>query len=553
MSHQKKHQKSSESIPEPLQPGKNRGKSKRLKPHQDKEDTTWEATQLELNLLDKQSSTPELVPEDNKTTSTVKSKQLEKSIQTQKSSVKLEEDSISEEKCLLPYWNESCKETSSKLLLLTKTDLLDSVSTYINGSASNLTAKSWFSTKQTYHQKQKWLKISLPFSTVSPVDCTDSESTRLRSKKIRIYPESGLKKEWNKWMAACRYCFNKAIAYQKENGRIGKLKLRNAIMQSDLPNWVKETPCHIRQNAIFDAHQAYSASRDCKFRSCKAPRQTIKFNSSNFSKGKWYSRLTGKLHFTASEAVPLKTDKASQLVKTKSGEWFAIFLEEVLPTENKLENIIALDPGVRTFLTGFDGQSFTEFGNGDIGRINRLCSHLDKLMSKCDLSKSKRQKQKMRKASARLRRKIRNLIDECHKQIASWLTKNYKVILLPTFETSEMTKKARRKIKKKTARNMLTWSHYRFKEFLKQKAELSGCNVLDITEEFTSKTCTKCGHVHTKLGGNKVFKCPECGHCLPRDFNGALGILLKALRATSILEYEDAIVVKCDDISCFTA
>ena len=100
---------------------------------------------------------------------------------------------------------------------------------------------------------------------------------------------------------------------------------------------------------------------------------------------------------------------------------------------------------------------------------------------------------------------------------------------------------------------MLTWSHYRFKQFLKQKAELSGCNVVDVTEEFTSKTCTKCGHVHTKLGGKKVFKCPECGHLIPRDFNGALGILLKALRATSILEYEDAIVVKCDDISCFTA
>ncbi|MCZ8038348.1 MULTISPECIES: transposase [Microcystis] len=32
-----------------------------------------------------------------------------------------------------------------------------------------------------------------------------------------------------------------------------------------------------------------------------------------------------------------------------------------------------------------------------------------------------------------------------------------------------------------------------------------------------------------KLGGSKVFKCPECGHTLNRDFNGALGIMLKAL------------------------
>jgi putative transposase len=40
---------------------------------------------------------------------------------------------------------------------------------------------------------------------------------------------------------------------------------------------------------------------------------------------------------------------------------------------------------------------------------------------------------------------------------------------------------------------------------------------------------------------------------LPRDRNGALGILLKALRDTSIVFLDDAIVVQCDDISLCTA
>jgi putative transposase len=69
--------------------------------------------------------------------------------------------------------------------------------------------------------------------------------------------------------------YNTAIAYQKKNGRTGKLKLRNLIMQSDLPQWVKDAPCHIKQNAIFDAHRAYKASPGCKFRSCRAPSQTM--------------------------------------------------------------------------------------------------------------------------------------------------------------------------------------------------------------------------------------------------------------------------------------
>ncbi|MBF2057271.1 MAG: transposase [Cyanobacterium sp. T60_A2020_053] len=68
---------------------------------------------------------------------------------------------------------------------------------------------------------------------------------------------------------------------------------------------------------------------------------------------------------------------------------------------------------------------------------------------------------------------------------------------------------------------------------MKNKAELSGCQIIDVTEEFTSKTCTKCGHVHSKLGGAKVFKCPECGHRILRDYNGALGIMLKVLSDTT--------------------
>ncbi|MGB5715004.1 MAG: hypothetical protein WBM44_29300, partial [Waterburya sp.] len=56
---------------------------------------------------------------------------------------------------------------------------------------------------------------------------------------------------WRQWLAACRFCFNQAMAWLKTNNQlIAKRKLRNLIMQSNLPDWVKQSPCHIRQNAI---------------------------------------------------------------------------------------------------------------------------------------------------------------------------------------------------------------------------------------------------------------------------------------------------------------
>ena len=138
---------------------------------------------------------------------------------------------------------------------------------------------------------------------------------------------------------------------------------------------------------------------------------------------------------------------------------------------------------------------------------------------------------------------IRNLIDEAHQQIAHYLTHNYKVIFLPTFETSQMVAKSKRKIRSKTVRQMLGWSHYRFSQILANQAELTHTRLIEGSEAYTSKTCTKCGHIHTTLGGSKVFKCPECAHKLPRDWNGALGFMLRALRDTSFTISNDGVAI----------
>ncbi|MEG4484605.1 hypothetical protein [Microcoleus sp. D2_18a_B4] len=71
-------------------------------------------------------------------------------------------------------------------------------------------------------------------------------------------------------------------------------------------------------------------------------------------------------------------------------QWFicyAIDVPKIKPIDSDL--VIALDPGVRTFLTGFDGSGFIEIGKNDIGRIYRLARHLDKLMSRIGVSKGR--------------------------------------------------------------------------------------------------------------------------------------------------------------------
>jgi len=98
--------------------------------------------------------------------------------------------------------------------------------------------------------------------------------------------------------------------------------------------------------------------------------------------------------------------------------------------------------------------------------------------------------------------------------------RNYKTIFLPTYQVSEMVIKSGRKINRKSVRNMLTWSHSRFAAALSAMAEPNGVLGIRCNESYTSKTCTNCGHIHNRLGGAKIFQCPNCGFRLPRDVNG---------------------------------
>jgi len=43
-----------------------------------------------------------------------------------------------------------------------------------------------------------------------------------------------------------------------------------------------------------------------------------------------------------------------------------------------------------------------------------------------------------------------------------------------------------------------------------------------------------CGSIHKKLGGRKVFACPECGYQADRDASAARNIMLRYLTVRNI-------------------
>jgi putative transposase len=98
-----------------------------------------------------------------------------------------------------------------------------------------------------------------------------------------------------------------------------------------------------------------------------------------------------------------------------------------------------------------------------------------------------------------------------------------------------MVKKGSRNIGSKSVRQMLCWSHFRFRERLLFKCREYGSNVAVVDESWTSKTCSGCGLLDHNLGSKKVYWCRGCGLTIDRDVNGAKNILLKNFKALDLV------------------
>lgn len=394
-----------------------------------------------------------------------------------------------------------------------------------------------------------------------------------KAKKIKLRLTSNQKKVLSEWFDTARWTYNQVVQGIKEGTVKKTLKdlraayVNNINYENGATNfWVLRTPYEIRDAAMTDACLAYdtnfakrkknqSHTFEVKFKSRKLATDSIAIQAKCYKKGlsicPKFWKDNGLPPLRGYEKLPIKLGYTSRLQRTRWGDYYLCVLSplDAPHTDSEYENqgsdqnVMALDPGVRTFMTGYgsDGKVM-ECGNGDEKRIYRLCRAFDDLQSRWSSDEVRHRKRyRMRRAGARIQKKIHNLVDEMHKKLVKWLVRNYRLVLLPRFETQDMVRRfdedenwRGRKIRSKTARAMMTWSHYRFQQRLLNKTrEFTQCRVVICDEHYTSKTCGNCGFIHEKLGGNKTFHCPCCDVTLDRDMNGARNILLRYMTKKS--------------------
>lgn len=307
---------------------------------------------------------------------------------------------------------------------------------------------------------------------------------------------------------------------------------------SGLPDWSSEIPYQVKKIAVKDACEAFTANKRTaketgrpfrmRFRSRKDPQQSCFIPSTAIKSSGIYPRVSGRNDRLYSEEVPENPSDARLVYR--QGRWYLSvpYQAHVVQGENQAR-VVSLDPGVRRFLTYFGEDQAGYLGDGCFSRIVRLARQLDDLLSRASKARAKRRRA-MKRAANRIRWKIRDLVDELHWKCARFLVDRFDVILLPTFEVSDMVCQAGRKLHNKSVRAMLSLSHYKFKQRLKTKAFEAGKEVVDVCEAYTSKTCSWSGEL-VEAGSRKTIRGSD-GVSMDRDMNGARGIFLRALGDT---------------------
>ena len=469
--------------------------------------------------------------------------------------------STTDAKDLQPYWSDFIAEINSRLWLPTGTDSHASEPNSSSKCSSKTVANSWFSTSETSAPQKNSPRIYSPSLLSSLPEQTDSADTGRKSRKIRIYPDRQQKATLKLWLDAARFTYNRTIELLTSEGapKASWTGVKKDIL-GKLPEWTNPAPYEVKSIAVRDACLAVSGVKkfnkklkqdkdrgfrlyeeyaETNFRSRKNPSQTIFIHASALKHQTPYPTMLGPLKMR--EPIPHGHGDARLTLRHRQYH-LSVPLKKMGPhiSDSNLNprapdqtRVVALDPGVRNFITWFSEDGCGKIGEQDFGRIQRLCQHQDNLLSRAAQAPS-RKRRNMRRAADRMTVRIQNLVNELHHKTARYLVDNFDVILLHAFRSSEVVIRGHRRIRSKTVRNLLNYAHYRFRKFLKHKAAESGRTLLIVNEAYTSKTVSWTGEIIQTLGGRKTIKSSD-ERTMDRDINGARGIFLRALGDTPLL------------------
>lgn len=375
----------------------------------------------------------------------------------------------------------------------------------------------------------------------------ETDKQLIKCHKIRFYPNKKQQYILKNWFKSSEIMYNQTIKYlngllfNKQKLILNWRKLRT-LLRNIKKNIIKKfnINAHILDESIKSACTSYkSAFTNYKRGNIKRfrvryikltkPKKILHIEKRFVSKK--INSFCGRIFKT-----PFKCENNYQLKNISndfkihydvySNRYTFLIPIEVTPIKphNKM-NTISLDPGIRTFMTGYSNKQCVNIGDGITTHLKKYINKIDKINN--DIYATKKQ---IKKVEKRCYKKIENTINDMHWKSINYLTNNYNTIVMGNMSTkSIVSNKSNSNLPKIVKRVALLMRLYIYKQRMQFKCAERKIGYKEVDEAYTSKTCTKCALLNTKLGSSKIFKCPYCKQKIDRDINGARNIMINAL------------------------
>ena len=375
---------------------------------------------------------------------------------------------------------------------------------------------------------------------------------RLQAYQFELMPHGQQQRKMRRFAGACRFVFNKSLAWQKEQYasdqtiRFSYTVLANLLpLWKQDPNlaWLKESPSQTLQQTLKDLERAYINffSKRAGFPRFKKKGQSDSYRYPQGCKlDQGNSRIflpkLGWMRYRNSRKV---LGEVKHVTVTHScAKWFVSIQteREVEPSLSPATTAIGIDVGVVRFATMSDG-SHIEPINSFKKHQERLARYQRRMSRKVKFSNNW---QKAKTKIQRIHRTIAHARKDYLHKITTTISQNHALVCIEDLQVRNMSRSSKgnseehgKMVKQKSGLNraILDQGWGEFRRQLGYKMTWRGGILLAVPPHNTSRTCPCCSHVSKDNRKTQAkFECVKCGYENHADLVGAINILERGHR-----------------------
>ncbi len=376
---------------------------------------------------------------------------------------------------------------------------------------------------------------------------------RLQAFRFELMPTGEQARKMRQFAGACRFVYNKALAFQRENHEaggkfIGKFAMKKCFTEwrnsAETP-WLAESPRHPVDEAILDLDRAFQNFFAKRADFPKFKRKGKSADSFRYPDPKQIrlDRENGRISLPKPGFIRYRNsrmvlgDVRSVTVSSRCAKWHVSILtrrevEQPVPQGSA----VGVDVGIARFATLSDGTFIAPLASFK-KHEQRLAKYQRRMARKVKSSSN------WKKAKARVNRihaRIANARYDFLHKASNTISKNHAMIAVEDLQVRNVSRSAKGSaeapgcnVRAKSGLNkaILDQGWFEFRRQLEYKTAWRGGFFVAVPAANTSRTCPSCGHI--SAGNRKtqaLFACVRCAHEANADHVGAINVLERGQR-----------------------